>query len=205
MFRKLYLSPLGILISLVLNFFAWLKQPFMVYGHFNRKQQRFYKNTRVGSTTILIDKKNIDIENNVWIGHFCILDGSGGIQLGTGVQIASHTCIYSHSSENAIRWMGEKFIETAAQNRSAYIFEKVSIGAFTFIGAGCVLLPGVQIGAGCIVGGGSVVKGVFPDYSLLVGNPAKIVADTRNIDRDLFLSGLSNKDYYDKNSDFDKV
>ena len=42
-----------------------------------------------------------------------------------------------------------------------------------------ILLPNTQIGENCIVAAGAVVKGRFPDNSLIIGNPAKRVLDTR--------------------------
>lgn len=44
-----------------------------------------------------------------------------------------------------------------------------------WIGAYVTLLNGVHIGRGCIVGSGSVVRGSTPPYSIIVGNPAKVV------------------------------
>ena len=44
-----------------------------------------------------------------------------------------------------------------------------------WIGAYVTLLNGVHIGRGCIVGSGSVVRGSTPPYSIVVGNPAKVV------------------------------
>jgi acetyltransferase-like isoleucine patch superfamily enzyme len=198
MLRKIYLSPLGFLISLLLNMMAYFKRPFMVYGFYNSKDGKFYKKTRISSSTDIGDKKNIDIKDNVWVGHYCILDGIGGIEIEKGVNIASHTCIYTHSSENSIRLLGEKFIEIPAEERAGYIIGKVKIGEYTFIGTSCVILAGTTIGKGCIVGAGSVVKGTFPDRSVIVGNPAKIVGDTENIDKKLFSEGVDLKNYYDK-------
>lgn len=195
MFRKLYLSPFGILISLILNILALLKKPFMVYGFYNRKTNKFNKKTRISSSAVLVNKKNIDIEDMVWIGHYCILDGIGGIKIGKGVQIASHSCIYTHSSQNAIRILGEKYIDIPAENREAYIIDNVEIGDFTFIGTSSIILAGSKIGKGCIIGAGSIVSGIFPDYSVILGNPAKIKADTRNIDKRL-LANIKNKANY---------
>ncbi len=198
MLRKIYLSPLGFFISLFLNTLAFFHKPFMVYGFFNSKEKKFFNKTRISSSVKLIDKKNINIKNNVWIGHYSLLDGIGGIEIEQGVNIASHTCIYTHSSQNAIRLLGDKFIETPATKRPGYIIESVKIGEYTFIGTACVLLPGTIVGKGCIIGAGSVVKGNFPDYSVVVGNPAKIVGDTRSIDNKLFSKGLNFENYYDK-------
>lgn len=61
----------------------------------------------------------------------------------------------------------------------ALAYNSVSIGENSFIGAGTVILPGTKIGKSCIIGAGSVVKGNIPDYSIAVGNPCKIINDTR--------------------------
>lgn len=61
----------------------------------------------------------------------------------------------------------------------ALAYNGVSIGENSFIGAGAVILPGTKIGKFCIIGAGSVVKGNILDYSIVVGNPCKIINDTR--------------------------
>ena len=162
------------------------------------KEKKFYKKTRISSSAKLVDKSNILIKDNVWIGHYCLLDGIGGIIINEGINIASHTCIYTHSSQNSIRLLGKKFIEIPAPERTGYIIDKVEIGAYTFIGTSCVILPGTTIGKGCIVGAGSIVKGNFPDFSVIVGNPAKIVDDTRNVDKKLFSEGMDFQNYFDQ-------
>ena len=198
MFRQIYLSPFGFLISFFLNCIAYFKKPFMVYGFFNKKDRKFYNKTRISSTVKLVNNENIDIKNNVWIGHYCLLDGIGGIKIEQGVQLASHACIYTHSSENAIRLNGENFIEIPATIRSGYIVEPVTIGEYTLIGTSAVLLCGTTIGRATIVGAGSIVKGNFPDYAVIVGNPAKVVGDTRTIDKKLYVDGINFENYYDQ-------
>lgn len=198
MLRRIYLSPLGFFISLCMHFFALFKRNLMVYGFFNKVDGKFYKMTRVSSSAKLVDKNKIDIKNNVWVGHYCLLDGIGGITIDQGVHIASHSCIYTHSSQNAIRLAGEKFIEISAKDRPGYIIEPVSIGEYTFIGTSCAILSGTTIGKACIIGAGSIVKGNFPDYSVIVGNPAKVVGDTKSIDKKLFEEGHDFSNYFDQ-------
>jgi UDP-2-acetamido-3-amino-2,3-dideoxy-glucuronate N-acetyltransferase len=43
------------------------------------------------------------------------------------------------------------------------------------LGAGSVILPGVTIGEGAMVGAGAVVTRSVPDYSVVVGNPARVI------------------------------
>lgn len=50
-----------------------------------------------------------------------------------------------------------------------------TIGNDVWIGQGAMILPGATIGSGCIIGAQSVVSGTIPPYSIVAGNPAKIV------------------------------
>ena len=49
------------------------------------------------------------------------------------------------------------------------------IGAGSLIGMGAIVLNGARIGRGCLVGAGALVTEgkSFPDYSLIVGSPAR--------------------------------
>ncbi len=49
-----------------------------------------------------------------------------------------------------------------------------------FIGTRSIILKGVTIGRGSIVGAGAVVSRSVKEYSIVVGNPAKIVGDVRD-------------------------
>lgn len=59
-----------------------------------------------------------------------------------------------------------------------HFIKDIKIGNNTFIGARSVILPGTQIGNNCIIGAGAVVKGIIPDNSIVIGNPAKVVQTT---------------------------
>lgn len=52
------------------------------------------------------------------------------------------------------------------------ILRDVSIGHYVWIGSRAILLPGAQLGDGCVVQAGAVVGGVFPPNTVLGGNPA---------------------------------
>lgn len=49
------------------------------------------------------------------------------------------------------------------------------IGNDVWLGQGARVLPGAQIGDGCIVGTGAVVAGRMPPYSVVAGNPARVI------------------------------
>lgn len=54
-------------------------------------------------------------------------------------------------------------------------FKEVVIEDGCDIGIGSIILPGVKIGEGSIVGAGAVVTKDVPPYSVVVGNPARIL------------------------------
>ncbi len=89
------------------------------------------------------------------------------IEIGNHVAIAGGTEIITH--DGAI-WCFQDELPKAD------VFGKVKIGNNVFIGDNCTILPNTIIGDNCIVGAGSVVRGKFPDNSVIIGNPAKVVS-----------------------------
>lgn len=109
------------------------------------------------------------IGDDVWIGPFCVIDGSGGLTIGSGCDIASGVHIYSHST----------VARCVSERRLPIERAETSIGEFVHIGANAVVLMGADIGSHSIVGAGAVVREntVAPEYSLLVGVPARVIVD----------------------------
>lgn len=57
----------------------------------------------------------------------------------------------------------------------AYLYGRIQVADNCFLGAHCVLLPGARVGAGSIIGSGSIVTGEIPPGVVAVGVPAKPV------------------------------
>jgi acetyltransferase-like isoleucine patch superfamily enzyme len=118
------------------------------------------------------------------------------IELGDGVSISDQACLYGRP-DGYCRigdrvWIGEQALLDA---RALVIEEEVGIGAGvrilgseqtgelvevrirrgSDIGVNAVILPGVTIGEGARVGEGAVVRGDVPDFSLVMGDPARVV------------------------------
>ena len=198
MLKKIYLSPLGYIISFIQNILAILHQPFMVYGYYNRIEKKFMKYTRVSSSTKIMSKNMLDIEDNVWIWHHSILDSTNVIKIGKGVQIGAWVGIFTHSSHIAIRLLGAKYLTMDNKERIGYINKSVEIGEYTFIAAGSYILPGVKIGKGCLISSGTVVSKSIPDYSIVSGNPGKIIGDVRRLDAKFYKNKIVQENYFDK-------
>ena len=67
----------------------------------------------------------------------------------------------------------------ASGGHTAHIIKPIVIGENSFIGARVSLLPGTEIGKKCVIGAGSVVKGLIEDNCIVIGNPARIIGNTQ--------------------------
>jgi acetyltransferase-like isoleucine patch superfamily enzyme len=90
------------------------------------------------------------------------------VEIGDDVTIASGTVFITH--DGAI-------IRFKADFPDEDIFGKITVGNNVFIGDNCMLLPNTRIGNNCIIGAGSVLRGKFPDNTVIIGNPAKVIAN----------------------------
>ncbi|MBP1673484.1 MAG: acyltransferase [Bacteroidetes bacterium] len=166
------------------RFFARLSAPVMVYGY-KRFDGLFLKNTRISTSTIIVSPENLMIEDHVFIGHYNFIEASGSLTIQEGVQISNFVSISTHSMHNAIRLYGKDF--RTVKEKSILEKGSISIGAYSFIGPHSVISPKTKIGKGSIVSAYSHVNGVFPDFSVIAGNPAKVVGSTQKVD-EAFLS-----------------
>jgi acetyltransferase-like isoleucine patch superfamily enzyme len=58
------------------------------------------------------------------------------------------------------------------------VFGRIKIDSNTFIGNGCVIMPGVTIGKNCVIGGYSVVTKSIPDNTVAAGCPCRYICST---------------------------
>lgn len=91
------------------------------------------------------------------------------IEIGDHVAIAAGTEFITHDGAT---WVFEDDVDGGG------IFGKIAIGNNVFIGINCIILPNTSVGDNCIIGAGSVIRGQFPENSVIAGNPAQIVSKT---------------------------
>lgn len=53
--------------------------------------------------------------------------------------------------------------------------QKVILGHDVWIGHGAIVLPGVKVGTGAVVGAGAVVTKDVPPFTIVAGNPARVL------------------------------
>jgi maltose O-acetyltransferase len=107
---------------------------------------------------------NIESGENVYFNVNCVVLDTMKITIGSNVLFGPGVHIYTASHPL-----------DAVSRQKVSVSKPVSIGNDCWIGGNVVICPGVTIGDGCVIGAGSVVTKDIPDYSMAVGNPAKII------------------------------
>ena len=111
---------------------------------------RFSKNVSLGSDS--------SIGNNSYI--------SGVLEIGENVMIAPNCKFIG---------INHIFSKTKPFNDIGKIKNPIKIEDNTWIGYGSIILGGVTIGEGSVVGAGSVVTKDVPPWTVVGGNPAKVI------------------------------
>lgn len=110
------------------------------------------------------------IGNKSGIGVHCELNGS--VCIGSNVMMGPEVVIYT---QNHATMRTDISMREQEYNR----VETVIIEDDVWIGRRVIILPGVRIGKGSVLGAGTVIARDIPSYSVVVGNPAKVVKNRK--------------------------
>lgn len=121
----------------------------------------FDSNIHMG--TRFYNPSNISIGIDTIIGENAVLDGRGPLTIGNHVAFASNVMVYN--SQHDIR-----DVDFKPQSKP------VVVSDYVFVGPRAIIMPGVTIGKGAVVAGGAVVTKDVPDYAIVGGVPAKVIA-----------------------------
>jgi sugar O-acyltransferase (sialic acid O-acetyltransferase NeuD family) len=100
-----------------------------------------------------------------------------GVYVNAGVVVASHTYIDCHANINRSASIGhDNSIGFAASvGPGATLAGGITLGAAATVGAGAVVLPNITIGRRAVIGAGAVVTRDVADYTVVVGNPSRVL------------------------------
>jgi acetyltransferase-like isoleucine patch superfamily enzyme len=123
------------------------------------------RNLQVASGVKLINSRKIDLGNDVYIAHNVWINGSGGLNIESGVIISPMVVIATtkHAFEHG------RVSNTKSE------LSPIVIGEGSWIASNSVVTKGVSIGKGCVIGACSSVTRSIPNYTLAGGVPAKVI------------------------------
>ena len=176
------------------NFFAYLLMS-------KNKSIKISKNSRVGyrnitlkpfcrleigensivEANILFDKEgaSVTIGKRVFIGASNLISAES-IVVGNDVLISWGCTIFDHNS-HPIEW-SSRYLDVqnwfkGIKDWNSVKSAPVTICEKSWLGFNTIVLKGVTIGEGAVVGAGSVVTKDVPPYTIVAGNPARVIRE----------------------------
>jgi len=108
---------------------------------------------------------DVKVGEKTWIGPSTVLDGSGGITIGSYCSISAGVQLYTHDS---VKW-------ALSGGAAEYERAPLSIGSNTYIGPMTIIGKGVRVGHHCVIGANSVVNKNIDDFSIAYGTTCRVV------------------------------
>ena len=133
---------------------------------------------------------DVSLEKDVNIWYGAVLRGDNGpIRVGQGTNIQDNCVLHDETTIGKFCTIGH-----------GAVVHGCTVGDYSLIGMGAVVLTGAKIGPHCLVGAGAVVTGktVAPEGSLLLGNPARIAGKVSR-EKQKYIQG--NAAYYIKKAE----
>ena len=109
----------------------------------------------------------LEIGKETYVGMNTIINGfNAGVIIGANVSIAQNVNIMADSGPNA-----------SLNMQNVFPIEKgnIKIGDHSWIGASAIIMPDVTLGKYCVVAANSFVNKSFPAFSIIGGNPARLI------------------------------
>ena len=131
---------------------------------------RIGRGSQLNMRTYLMDSRRLSVGTFTHVNPGCLIDCRGGVEIGSYVSISHRVMLITGGHE----------VQSSVFEES---YAPIKIGNYAWIGAGAVVLKGVEIGEGAVVAAGAVVTKDVPPFTIVGGVPAKKIGDrVRNLD-----------------------
>jgi acetyltransferase-like isoleucine patch superfamily enzyme len=158
-FYRLIINHIGLL--------SYIGKPIYIHGG-----RRIYIGNKVrifpGVRMETHQNGRIFIAENVSVGqNFHIISAKEMLRIGAHTTISGN--VFITNIEHDYRTIDKHILDQKC------LIKTTSIGEYCFIGYGASIQAGTILGKQCVVGANAVVRGVFPDYCVIAGVPARII------------------------------
>lgn len=143
-----------------------------------------------------MDCGRISIGDHTRIDPFCVLSARGGIEIGRHVHLAAHCTLAGNASIRIADFAGishgvrllsssDDFSgawltgPTVPKDRTSPVHAAIHIGRHAILGAGTVVLPGVEVHEGAAVGALSLVRETLGPWIIHAGIPARPIRERK--------------------------
>jgi acetyltransferase-like isoleucine patch superfamily enzyme len=116
------------------------------------------------------DRPTLEIGDGTGIGHDCEFTVGRRISVGRKCILSGGILIMDSNGHRA-----DPQERLGGRPPDDEDVRPVAIGDNVWIGKKCIIFPGVRIGEGSVISAGSVVRGHVPPFSVVAGNPAKVM------------------------------
>jgi acetyltransferase-like isoleucine patch superfamily enzyme len=116
------------------------------------------------------DQPTLQIGDNTGIGHGCSFTIGKLISIGRNCNLSGEVTIMDSNAHRT-----DPVARLALKPPAPEEIRPVIIRDGIWIGRQCIIFPGVKIGEGSVISAGSVVRTHVPPYSVVAGNPARVM------------------------------
>jgi maltose O-acetyltransferase len=106
---------------------------------------------------------NLHIGKHCWFNCGCVFDVGAPVRIGDNISVGHQVMFITTSHE----------IGTLGRRAGPLTIAPITIGDGVWLGARCMILPGVTVGAGAVIAAGAVVTRNVPPNMIVGGTPAR--------------------------------
>jgi len=150
----------------------------LIYIRGDRHKLKIGENCKYSGGYIWFEDKDCEIKiekyTTIEFAQLAVTEPNKSITIGEDCMLSGEIVFRTGDSHSIIDLNSKKRINYA---------ENINIGNHVWIGSRATILKGANIADNCIIGINSIVTKSFPENSLIVGSPAKVIKENVTWDR----------------------
>lgn len=143
-----------------------------------------YSSFRLSPTTRIFAGSKLVIGKGLDTGDNCVINANDSFGIYIGDNLLCAPDVFIRAGNHDYSYFEDAFQQhghcARKLNFKGEVFSIV-IEDNVWIGRGATIISGAHIGKGSVIGAGAVVKETIPEYSIVIGNPARVVSNRKKI------------------------